>query len=456
MDVEQRIHEQRDYFESGHTRDISRRKEDLQKLRDMLTDHEKEICEAVYKDLKKPEMEVVSSEILTILDEIDVHLKKLEDWVKPEKAWANLISLPSKNEIHRMPYGVTLIIGAWNYPVNLLLLPLAGSISGGNCTILKPSELAPYTSALIRKLIGKTFDRRLIHVVEGGVDVSQELLDQSFDKIFFTGSSRVGRIVMEKAAQKLTPVTLELGGKSPAVVHKDADIKTAARRIVWGKFMNAGQTCIAPDFVLVHRQEKDELVKQLKKAIRKYYGKNPFDSSDYGRIINHGHFERITALMAGANVISGGDTKAEEKYIEPTIIDGIDWEHPVMKEEIFGPVLPIMTYGDQRSPVDLLRMLPSPLALYIFAENEEFIQKLIVNLPHGGTCVNDVIMHITNPGLPFGGSGNSGMGQYHGRYSFECFTRPHAVMYRKTWPDPSFRYPPYGKKLFLLKKLFMR
>lgn len=456
MNYGELVRDQRKFFEEGSTRSISFRKKNLEKLRAMLVIHEQELSEAVRRDLHKPEMEVVIAEIVTILDEIDLHLKKLDSWAKPKKAWANLISLPSKNEVRRMPYGTSLIIGAWNYPVNLLLLPLVGAISGGNTAILKPSELAPATSSLIRRMISGTFNRSYIHVVEGGVNVNQELLDQSFDKIFFTGSSRVGKIVMEKAAQHLTPVTLELGGKSPAVVHKDADIKTAARRIAWGKFMNAGQTCIAPDFVLVHRQEKDELMKHLKKAIRKYYGRKPIESKDYGRIINNSHFERLLNLMTDANVVQGGERDAEQRYIEPTIVDGVDWEHPIMKEEIFGPILPVIVYGDQKSPLELLRPMPSPLALYIFSEDEVFADHLITNLPHGGTCLNDVIMQIANPHLPFGGSGASGMGQYHGKYSFECFTRPHAVMRRSNWPDPSFRYPPFGKKLFLLKKLFLR
>jgi aldehyde dehydrogenase (NAD+) len=456
MNYEDLIREQHTFFETGNTRSILFRKKNLEKLRAMLVIHEKELIEAVQRDLHKPEMEVVSAEIITILEEIDLHLKKLDSWAKPEKVWSNMISIPSKNEIRRMPFGVSLIIGAWNYPINLLLLPLVGAISGGNCAILKPSELAPATSSLIRRMISGTFGRSYIHVVEGGVDVNQQLLDQSFDKIFFTGSSRVGKIVMEKAAKRLTPVTLELGGKSPAVVHKDADIKTAARRIAWGKFMNAGQTCISPDFVLVHRQEKDELIKYLKKAIKKYYGKKPKESKDYGRIINSSHFERLSNLMTDAHFIHGGDVVEAERYIEPTLVDGVDWEHPLMKEEIFGPILPIMTYGDQENPVELLRRLPSPLALYIFSDDDEFSDTLIDSLPHGGTCVNDVIMQIANPYLPFGGSGASGMGQYHGKYSFECFTRPHAVMRRSTWPDPSFRYPPFGKKLYLLKKLFLR
>ena len=456
MTNEELVREQRQMFELGETRSIAFRKKNLEKLRAMLVVHEEQIREAVYRDLRKPKMEVVSAEMLTIIDEIDPHLKKLTSWAKPKKARANLISLPSKNEIRRKPYGVSLIIGAWNYPVNLLLLPLVGAISGGNCAVLKPSELAPATSSLIRRMISSTFGRSYIHVVEGGVDVNQELLDQSFDNIFFTGSTRVGKIVMEKAAQKLTPVTLEMGGKSPAVVHKGADIKTAARRIAWGKYMNAGQTCIAPDFVLVHQQEKDELVRELQKAVRKYYGKDPAKSKDYGRIINGSHFDRLRGLMTDTHVLQGGDIDEADRYIAPTIVDEVDWEHPIMKEEIFGPILPIMTYGDQKGPVELLRPMPDPLAFYIFSEDDEFIDRLITHIPHGGTCVNDVIMHIANPYLPFGGSGPSGMGQYHGKYSFEGLTRTHAVMCRATWPDPSFRYPPFGKKLYLLKKLFLR
>lgn len=456
MQSDRLVQEQRAYFEKGGTRSVSARKENLKKLREMLIDNEKEISRAVYKDLRKPEMEVVSAEILTVIEEIDFHLKKVYGWAKTKSVRANLISMPSKNEVRRVPYGVTLIIGAWNYPVNLLLLPLVGAISGGNCAVLKPSELAPATSALLRKLISKTFLPNHITVVEGGVDVNQALLDQPFDKIFFTGSTRVGKIVMEKAAQKLIPVTLELGGKSPAVVHKDADIKTAARRIAWGKFMNAGQTCIAPDFVLVHHEVKYELTEELKKAIKKYYGKKPKSSNDYGRLINQSNYERVVNLMTDTKILYGGDKDAAERYIEPTLAGGVDWGHPIMKEEIFGPVLPIMTYGDQDTPVQQLSRISSPLALYIFSEEDEFTDRLIENVPHGGSCVNDVVMHIVNPHLPFGGAGNSGMGQYHGQYNFECFTRPQATMRRSTWPDPSFRYPPYGKKLYLLRKLFLR
>lgn len=456
MDYYRLVNEQRTFFEEGHTRPAAFRKEQLNKLRAMLTENEKEICEAVDKDLRKPEMEVVSAEIMTVIDEIDLLLKNFGSWMKPQSVRTNLVSQPAKSEVRRYPYGLTLIIGAWNYPVNLVMLPLAGAIAGGNCAILKTSELAPATSALLRRLISDTFDRKFVTVAEGGAEVTQELLNHPFDKIFFTGSTRVGKIVMERAAERLTPITLELGGKSPAVVHHDADIKTAARRIAWGKFMNAGQTCIAPDFVLVHSDVKQELVEELKKAIRKYYGKKPQKSGDYGRIISQNHFGRITGLLDGCSVLHGGSSDPGERFIEPTLVDGIDWQHPVMKEEIFGPVLPVMLYSGQVSPVDMLRRLPNPLALYIFSENDAFAEELIRQVPHGGTCVNDVVMQTANPNLPFGGMGASGMGQYHGRYSFECFTRPHAVMKRRTWPDPSFRYPPYGKKLFLLRKLFMR
>ena len=456
MQSDRLVQEQRAYFEKGSTRSVSARKENLEKLKEMLISNEKEICTAVHKDLRKPAMEVVSAEILTVIEEVDFHLKKVYGWAKTKKVRANLISMPSKSEVRRVPYGVTLIIGAWNYPVNLLLLPLVGAISGGNCAVLKPSELAPETSALLRKLISKTFDPNHITVVEGGVDVNQVLLDQPFDKIFFTGSTRVGRIVMEKAAQKLIPVTLEMGGKSPAIVHKDADVKTAARRIAWGKFMNAGQTCIAPDFVLVHHEVKNELTEQLKKAIKKYYGKKPKSSDDYGRLINQSNYERVVNLMTDTTILHGGDKDASERYIEPTLVGDVDWGHPIMKEEIFGPVLPIIAYGDQKTPGQQLRQMPSPLALYIFSEDDEFIERVITNVPHGGTCVNDVVMHIVNPHLPFGGAGSSGIGQYHGQYSFDCFTRPQATMRRSTWPDPSFRYPPYGKKLYLLRKLFLR
>ena len=455
MQNDRLVHEQRAYFEHGHSRDIAFRKDSLKELRAMLLGHEKELCEAAHKDLRKPEMEVVS-EIIPIIDEIDYHLKKIDGWAKTKKVRANLISLPSKNEIRRMPYGVTLIIGPWNYPILLTMLPLVGAISGGNCAVVKPSELAPETSALLRKLISKTFSRQYITFVEGSEDTTQDLLEQPFNKIFFTGSTRVGKIVMEKAAQKLIPVTLEMGGKSPVIVHKDADIKIAARRIAWGKFMNAGQTCIAPDYVLVHHEVKNELIQHLKEAIKKYYGKNPVKSEDFGRIITQSHFERLSNLMKNAKILHGGETNDNERYIEPTVIGDIDWGHPVMKEEIFGPILPIMTYGDQKTPVEYLRPLPSPLAIYIFAGDKAFIEYIITNIPHGGTCVNDVIMHIANPNLPFGGVGNSGMGQYHGEYSFECFTRPHAVMRRSIWPDPSYRYPPFGKKLLLLRKLLLR
>ncbi|MFU8812218.1 MAG: aldehyde dehydrogenase [Balneolaceae bacterium] len=456
MNTADLLKRQRTTFEAGTTRSVRYRKEQLHKLRAAVLEQTDRLTAAMARDLAKPEMESISAEIVTVLDEIDVHLKHLEGWAKPESARANLISLPSSGEVHRQPYGVTLIIGAWNYPVHLVLMPLIGAISGGNTAVVKPSELAPHTSTAVRELLESAFDDAYIAVAEGGVQQTQELLDQPFDKIFFTGSTRVGKIVMEKAAAHLTPVTLELGGKSPAVVHKDADIPTAAKRIIWGKCMNAGQTCIAPDFALVHESVKAAFLDEAKAAIRTFYGSDPAASPDFGRIINDDHFNRITELMKGATVVAGGQTDADTRYIAPTILAPVTFSHPIMKEEIFGPVLPVLTYTDQNPPLTLLRQLPPPLALYLFSSDSLFTDRLIEHLPHGGTCVNDVVMHITNPNLPFGGCGPSGMGHYHGRYSFDCFTRPHAVMRRNVWPDPSFRYPPFGKKLYFLKKLLLR
>ncbi|MEX0647364.1 MAG: aldehyde dehydrogenase family protein [Balneolaceae bacterium] len=456
MNMNQLIEKQHIFFESGATRDLSFRKQQLKKLKSMLVNHQDELCKAVYSDLRKPAREVVSTELITIVDEINFHLKNLDSWSKPQNAAANLLTLPSKNEVRRVPFGVALIIGTWNYPVSQLILPVAGAISGGNCMVLKPSELAAATSSTLTRLIGDTFEPDYISIIEGGVEISQTLLDLPFNKIFFTGSSRVGKIVMGKAARQLIPVTLELGGKSPAIVHKDADIQSSAKRIMWGKCLNAGQICISPDFVLVHEERKDEFIEHAKSAVEELYGKNPKTSPDYGRIINQHHYQRVLKLLEGTHIITGGETDAGEKYIEPTIVDGVGWEHPVMQEEIFGPVLPVVTYSGDKEPASLLRYKPSPLALYIFSRDDSFIENTITQIPHGGTCINDVIMHIANPNIPFGGTGNSGIGQYHGKYSFEAFTRPHAVMRRKTWPDPSVRYPPYDSKISLLNKLFMK
>lgn len=456
MNFEKLILRQKTFFENGATRDLSFRKDQLKKLKSMLTNHQEEICNAVHRDFNKPSQETISTELLPIIDEINFHLKNLGKWAKPQNAATNLLTQPSKSHVWRVPFGVALIIGTWNYPVSQLILPVAGAISGGNCMVLKPSELAAATSSTLYKLIRKTFDSDYISIVEGGAETSQALLDQPFDKIFFTGSSRVGKIVMEKAARQLIPVTLELGGKSPVIVHKDADAAISARRIMWGKCLNAGQICISPDFLLIHRDKKEEFIRHAISAVESFYGKDPKTSPDYGRIINQDHFCRIKKLLEGAHIISGGNTDADEKYIEPTLVEGVNGDHPVMQEEIFGPVLPIITYSDEKEIISTLKKMHSPLALYIFSSNDAFIEKIITQVPHGGTCINDVIMQIANPNIPFGGTGNSGIGQYHGKYSFEAFTRPHAVMNRKIWPDPSFRYPPYDSTLSLISKFFTR
>lgn len=450
------LQKQRAFFQTGATRSAGWRKEKLRTLRKLLTDNERAISDALYADLRKSESEVIATELFPVLDEIDYLLKHLNKWMRPEKVRASLLTEPSKNEIRREPLGCTLILGTWNYPLNLILLPLAGAFSGGNCAVLKPSELAPATSTLVKKLIGEQFDDHVAAVVEGGAETAEELLSLRFDKIFFTGSPRIGKRVMQKAAEHLIPVTLELGGKSPAIVHSDADIRKAARRVMWGKLINCGQTCVAPDFVFVHESVKTAFLDEAAKAIRKFYGKHPEKAEDYGRIISLRHHERLVRLMTGAHVIVGGGHDAATKYIEPTLVDGIGWDHPLMSEEIFGPVLPVLTYTDPAAMIAQLLSMEPPLALYIFSSSDAFADRILRGVPHGGTCINDTIMHIVNPNLPFGGVGTSGTGQYHGRYSFEAFTRPHAVMRRGLFPDPSFRYPPYKRTAFFLKKFFVR
>ena len=452
------LDKQRAFFRTGATQSLAWRKEHLRQLRVLLTSNETEIAAALHTDLRKSESEVIATELFPVLDEIDYHLKRLDRWMQPEKVRSSLLTEPSKSEIRRVPFGCALIIGTWNYPLNLILLPLVGSISGGNCAVLKPSELAPATSRLVKKLISERFDEHFIAVVEGGAEVAEGLLSLRFDTIFFTGSPHIGKIVMQKAAENLIPVTLELGGKSPAIVHKDADIKKAARRVMWGKLINCGQTCIAPDFLLVHESVKAAFLEEAASAVRKFFGRNPQKAEDYGRIISGRHHERLVRLMSDPDlhVIFGGGYDVADKYIEPTLLDGVSWDHPLMKEEIFGPILPVLTFTDPEPVIDQLQAMENPLALYVFTASDSFAERILREVPHGGSCINDTIMHIVNPNLPFGGAGTSGIGQYHGRYSFEAFTRPQSVMRRGLFPDPSFRYPPYKRTKFFLKKFLLR
>lgn len=446
MDIEQLVAKQKKSFNQGVTRSFEARKGSLETLRRLVSENEKELCDAIKKDFGKPYFESFSTEIYTVLHEIDFHLKNLQKWMEPESVGGPMVSFPSKNVIYKQPFGTVLVIGAWNYPIYLSLMPVIGAISAGNTVVLKPSEIVSETSSLLKALIKENFDEDAVAVVEGGVDETTELLNQPFDKIFFTGSSRVGKIVMKAAAEQLIPVTLELGGKSPAIVHHDADIEVSARRIWWGKTINAGQTCVAPDFVAVHQSVREEFIRQSKKVLSEFFRNDYRPGENYTRIVNQSHFDRLQKLLNKSEILFGGITKKETLFIEPTIIK-TEWNSEIMQDEIFGPLLPIVTYSDPEKLIEKLREKASPLALYLFTKDTEFEEQIINRVPFGGGCINETVQHLGNPNLPFGGVGNSGMGSYHGKYSFDAFSRNQSIMKKPFWPDPDFRYPPYDDSI---------
>jgi len=454
MTIQELVTHQKQTFRSGETRPAASREKTLRKLKSLIKKREKDLCKAIETDFGKPYFESYITEIYTVLHEIDIHLKNLSSWMKPESVGSPIVTFPSKGTIYNQPKGTVLIIGAWNYPVHLTLMPLIGAISAGNTAILKPSELAPKTSAVLKKLFDEYFDPAVLAVVEGAVDETTELLHQPFDHIFFTGSTRVGKIVMKAAAEKLIPVTLELGGKSPAIVHKDANLEVAAKRIWWGKTMNAGQICVAPDFVLIHESQKEEFIRQTKSVLPAFFDDGYQPGENYTQIVNDDHFARLSNLLDKSEVIVGGITDKETRFIEPTLIDAA-WEDDIMQEEIFGPLLPFVTYQTENDVVEKLAQRPSPLALYLFSDDSAFQNRILEGVPFGGGCINDTINHLGNHHLPFGGVGNSGMGAYHGKSSFETFSRKQSVLKKPTWPDPDLRYPPYNDtKLNWFKKLF--
>lgn len=448
------INTQRDYFNTGATRDVLFRKKQLRMLEKAIRSHEEEIMAALEQDLRKPRFESYAAEIGILYPEIREAARKVRSWAKPEAVSTSILHFYSRSTVYRVPYGVTLIIGPWNYPFQLTLAPLIAAIAAGNCAVLKPSELSPATSAVIASIIGKYFDPAFVTVVEGGIEDTQSLLAEKFDYIFFTGGTSVGKIIMDAAAKHLTPVTLELGGKSPVILHNDARLDYAVRRIAWGKFFNAGQTCLATDYLLVHRDIKDAAVKKIRETIQAFYGSNPRESPDYARIINGRHFERVCSLMKDGEIIHGGDTSAADKYIAPTIIDHVTLENRIMKEEIFGPLLPIMEYGDIEEAIGIINGMPRPLALYLFTESRAVQKKVLGSTLSGGGCINDTISHVGNTGLPFGGIGDSGMGSYHGKTGFDTFTHRRSILKRGTLFDLTLRYPPYGKRLKLVQRLF--
>lgn len=439
------VDEQRKYFQSEETRSYSFRKKQLEKLKIMLKNYEGDIYQSLKDDLNKSDYETLTTELGFLYSEIDHTLKNLKEWMKEKKVDTPLTHKGSKSYIIPEPYGVTLTIAPWNYPLQLAIAPVIGALAAGNTAVIKPSEFTPATSSLLAHMINSAFDNKYVAVVTGEKDVSQQLLELKFDYIFFTGSTNVGKIVMKHASEHLTPVTLELGGKSPAIVDKDANIDLAAKRIVWGKFTNAGQTCVAPDFLYVHNKVKQKLVKSMKKHIKSLYGKNPLNNKDYGRIVNQDHFNRLEGLLGNGNIIHGGNTISEQLTIEPTLIDNVSWENPIMQEEIFGPLLPVITFNNLEEAISVLKGMEKPLALYYFGENMKAQNRVLNSLSFGGGCINDTLYHLANPNLPFGGVGNSGIGSYHGKDSFETFSHNKSILKQTTKFDNPFRYP--GSKL---------
>lgn len=443
--------EQKEFFNSQKTKSLNFRKMYLEKLKEVIQKNEDLLYEAIYKDFGKSKFDTYTTEISFVIKDIDYFLKNLKSLAKPKKVRTNLANQLGSSRIYPEPLGCALVIGAWNYPYQLSLSPVVAALAAGNTCILKPSEIAENTMKAMSKIINENFPREYLFVAEGGVEETTEILKLKFDKIFFTGSPKVGQIVYEAAAKNLTPVTLELGGKSPAIVTSSADFEVAAKRIVWGKFLNAGQTCVAPDYILVDEKVKDSFMDSLKSFIQKF-DYQP-DSEQYTKIINQRNFERLRKLIDPEKIFVGGKTDASNRYIEPTILHNVSWDDAVMKEEIFGPILPILTFRNFNEALMQISNYEKPLSAYLFTDNSEEKESFIAKISFGGGCINDVVMHLSNDYLPFGGVGNSGIGNYHGKYGFEAFSHQKAVLDRLTWGEPDIKYPPYtDKKLNIIKK----
>jgi len=447
------IQQQREYFRTGETLSVRFRREMLRALKQSLMKHEADIIDAVYGDFKKPKIEAYTSEIGIIYADIDNAYRSVKYWSRPRPVANPPVHIYAKSEVHPEPYGAVLIISPWNYPVQLLLSPLVGAIAAGDTAVVKPSEISEHTSSAINTIISDAFDPVYVACVEGGVPETRALLDESFDYIFYTGSTAVGRIIMEAAAKHLTPVTLELGGKSPCIVEDPGKLSQTARRIVWGKFFNAGQTCIAPDYVLARRDLKDDLCDRMREAVREFYGDDPKQSPHYARIVSDRHFDRLVSLMEGEQAAVGGVYDRESRYIAPTILDDVSPASKVMEGEIFGPILPVLTYEHLDDAVDFVTGRPKPLALYFFSTDRRKTERIIRETSSGGLLINDTIIQITHPRLPFGGVGPSGMGAYHGRASFDTFTHYRSVMSQTNLFDLTLRYPPYRFPLWFYRQV---
>lgn len=451
--VEEKIAIQRRFFDTGATRAYTFRQRQLTRLKAMIAENESRILEALHADLGKSKVEGYLSEIAVSINEIDYTRKRLRKWMRPKRVSTPLFHQPGKSYVLPEPYGLALILSPWNYPFQLLIAPLVGAVAAGNCAILKPSEIAVHTEALMAELIPGYFPAEYITVVRGGIEPTRALLAQKFDYIFFTGSTAVGSKVMAAAARHLTPVTLELGGKSPCIVDKTAPLSISAMRIAWGKFLNAGQTCVAPDHLYVHQDIKAAFVRELKTAIESLYGPAPQASEQYGRIINDRHFQRLENLIDPDKVVLGGQTDPGERYIAPTLMENVLDSDPIMGEEIFGPILPIFAYSDPERVIRAICSRPKPLALYLFSRDETLREQIVHRTSAGGVCINDTISHIVSETLPFGGVGDSGMGAYHGKHSFDTFTHSKSVMKKSFLVDPSVRYFPQRLPFHWLKRM---
>lgn len=451
MHIQEIILSQKAFFKTQKTKNIKFRKMYLEKLKELIIQNEGLLYTAIQKDFGKSRFDTFTTEISFVLKDINYYLKNLSTLSKPKKVSTNLSNQIGKSRIYQDPLGCVLVIGAWNYPYQLSLSPLIAALAAGNCCILKPSEIAGNTMQAMSKIINENFPSDYVYAYEGGIDETTQLLKFKFDKIFFTGSTKVGQIIYKAAAEHLTPVTLELGGKSPAIISKDANLDVAAKRIVWGKFLNAGQTCVAPDYLLVEESVQEQFLEMLRKYIKEF--KYEPNSDQYTRIINQKNFQRLVQLINKEKIYFGGNSNEEKLYIEPTILTNINWQDAIMQEEIFGPILPVISFTSFNQILLTIADLEKPLAAYLFTDNSEEKEIFKQKISFGGGCINDVVMHLSNDNLPFGGVGNSGIGSYHGRYGFETFSHQKSIMEKVTWGEPNIKYPPYSdKKLSWIKK----
>jgi aldehyde dehydrogenase (NAD+) len=442
-DLESLLKSQDAFLKSEKHHSIDQRISKLKNLKSWLKTNEQAIIEAVYKDFQKPEFEVLTTELFVVYKELNLFIKHIKSWSKPKSVSSDWLNFPSSDKIYHVPWGKVLVIAPWNYPFQLAITPVIGAIACGNAVVLKPSEHAPHTADLLEKMISELFEPEQAKVIQGGVDTAQLLLDQKWDYVFFTGSVPVGRIVSQKIAKHMTPHTLELGGKNPCIIDASANLDVAAKRICWGKFLNAGQTCIAPDYLLIHSSIRAEFEDKLKSTLEGFYKDGSF--KDFARLIHASHFQRLTSLLNNENIIYGGKSDSEENFLTPTLVDAPDLDSPLMEEEIFGPILPLYSYTAYEDLENIIHTFDKPLSFYVFTEHKAFADQLIRDFDFGGGVINDTIVHFVNDKLPFGGVGASGVGSYHGKTSFDTFTRKKPMVHRKTWLDIPIKYPPYTR-----------